>query len=126
MKTKEELIKKAYGKWYYSLQNQIDEWGWLFMSVWDLETNYPDLYSSTPFTIYGNKVRPISLSRIEENNGWFKMTSYKDIMKQKPVLVYTNKGNVYEYSHYTAYFGICETEDIIMYKPIDTTKPLFV
>lgn len=60
-----------------------------------------------------------------ENNDWIKINNLNEMPKDYASLlwVYTDKGNIYNYCHYSSWFSISETENITHYKVIQKPKP---
>lgn len=56
-------------------------------------------------------------------DGWIKPKNYSEVIKNIPCFVYTDKGNIYEHGMYMRYSSICETEDVLYYKPILIPEP---
>lgn len=56
-------------------------------------------------------------------DGWIKPENYSEVIDNIPCFVYTDKGNVYDHGVYSSFFSICETEDVLYYKPIPIPKP---
>jgi hypothetical protein len=82
--TKEEVIKAAYGEHWESFSNEVKKCalnndGYIYNSI--LEPK--DLSLETHQYILGFKWRPISLSGIENNNGWIKIEMESDMPKQR-------------------------------------------
>lgn len=80
--TKQERIKDAYGEYWDRVKGFVDKNGW---------TEYPKLGSSKLLIDFGGEYgampdqffcRPSSLKGIEDNNGWIKIESEKDLPKQ--------------------------------------------
>lgn len=59
--------------------------------------------------------RPKSLKGIENNNGWI---VYDGRALDELCLVFTNNGNIYNYSQFKNSFSICEIEKITHYQHI--------
>jgi hypothetical protein len=86
MKTKEEVIKEAYGEYWEQVKSFIDINGWVVyghfkneaLGLKDSEIEITD-YN---YDIYNELWRPKSLQGIENNNGWIKIESEKDLPKE--------------------------------------------
>jgi hypothetical protein len=74
MKTKEDVIKEAYGEFFEVEKENIDTNGW---------TNDSDRhrFNDLEFNEKHSVMRPLSLKGIENNNGWIKIESEADLPK---------------------------------------------
>lgn len=72
MKTKEEIIREAYGEHYDKFKDSIDENGWTEDTIYYFLVCewHPDKWG---------KARPKSLEGIENNNGWKRIESEEDL-----------------------------------------------
>lgn len=109
MKTKEQLIKEAYGEYWETVKDMVDENGWIFhknvvkgfkkyvspfdigfIEIKDDEAEaekiqiHPDSYKSSTLFYW----RPEALRGIETNNGWIKIESEDDLPKDEENLNY--------------------------------------
>lgn len=121
MKTKQEVIKEAYGNHWKTVSENINKNGWITAiddepifvpSIGELEEHPKEFW-----------FRPISLKGIENNNGWRKPKEYIEVVQNSPCWVYTDYNHIYTYETYISYFSICETQKITHYKPIERPKP---
>jgi len=84
MMTKQDKIREAYGIHWEEVKDQVDENGWL-----DGKGNHKGLVGLTMkvYDPYDSKYcywkRPVSLSGIENNNGWIKIESKQDLPSKK-------------------------------------------
>lgn len=76
--TKEEAIKEAYGEYYESTKHRIDENGFDINVHKNCQTVLKEGLS-VDFMVYKDKIRPRCLQGIENNNGWTKIESEKDL-----------------------------------------------
>lgn len=86
--TKQEKIQEAYGEYWKSVKDYVDENGFIIMAisiikevnlVFERKVMY---HSKNTSGAIGMCVRPISLENIENNNGWIKIESEEDLPKQ--------------------------------------------
>lgn len=86
--TKEEKIQQAYGEHWEKVKNFIDKDGWLDARSFYKEETHKGLFGLTMEILdpYDPKYcywkRPVSLSGIENNNGWIKIESDDDLPKE--------------------------------------------
>lgn len=81
---KQEAIKKAYGKYWETVKNYVDENGYLDKQVF---SNYKGItYEEiSPILFLHNTLTtciPLSLQGIENNNGWIRIESEADLPKK--------------------------------------------
>jgi len=88
MEAKQKAIKEAYGEYYESLENYINESG-VFVGetylISDELFEKWDFIASTPPIGKGKLIsgsRPKELRGIENNNGWIKIESESDLPKE--------------------------------------------
>lgn len=127
MKTKEELIKEAWGENYSKdVIMKGRRCGFKIIDNMEYNLNYKggDWYCE-PDTFETIAFMPTSLRQILNNNGWIRIESEDDLPKELigRTFVYTNKGNIYNYSQYIQWFSISETETITHYKIISEINP---
>jgi hypothetical protein len=80
---KEEVIKAAYGEHWKTVKSFVDENGWTELQEEDFGYSaLSDEIEHFDFE-HSNKWRPISLSGIENNNGWIKIEMESDMPKQR-------------------------------------------
>lgn len=132
MKTKEEVIKEAWGELMpvYTYINLTDGWGKSFFNHKEVDYNLFDFIT----TIKGSFIRPKLLQGIEHNNGWIKIESEKDLPKgdygqcfllHNGSIIY---GGFRRYTEETFYFfnasgeGLLENS-VTHYQPIVKPKP---
>lgn len=133
MKAKEDKIREAYGEYWESVKDFVDQNGFIWeYSIFSKTKNnlleniecenkllkYSEVGNSPMFYL-----RPKSLQGIENNNGWLpyigNSIGYLDI-------VYTDKENVYPYAVYVQYSSINELQKITHYQQITCPpKPLY-
>lgn len=124
--TKEEKIKEAYGELFETHSHLIDSAGWLnngdrddYLTMGQTEFLGEFEYINDTF------FRPVSLKGIQDNNGWIKIESKKDLPKsdQMHYLVFS-KNEIKKSS-----FNVHQVEagyqfgEITHYKPIIFDKP---
>jgi len=91
--TKQEAIKLAYGLYFYKHNKQIDENGWIDVSVFKEMGDYGEVFLRGRNEFDDNGLcRPMSLNGIEHNNGWVKIESAEDLPKRNGVYL-TIRGN---------------------------------
>ena len=78
METKEEVIKKAWGKNYEEFKDHIDSDGWARYPHFQKHEMIEDV-RPIEFRSQGTDFRPKSLQGIENNNGWIKIESEEDL-----------------------------------------------
>lgn len=129
MKTKEEVIREAWGDNY---NDQINKNGWLTVGF-NYEYNHNDF--DTIRYLDCVEIRPKSLQGIESNNGWIRIESKKDLPKKScPVFIKDFTGCIseipyYYFKEYKSFKGqntLLKWEDVISYSPIFKPKnPLY-
>lgn len=79
--TKEEKIKEAYGENFDRIKLHIDENGWVDTQIFPCARKGIEFeqYKKRSNTYLGFYNRPKSLKGIENNNGWTKIFSEKDL-----------------------------------------------
>jgi hypothetical protein len=90
MKTKEEVIKDAYGEYWEQIKDNLWKDGWVeeFNVLPEIRKSLSDFcdYKNLRFSQVGNHMirgyRPKSLQGIEDNNGWIKIESENDLPKE--------------------------------------------
>lgn len=80
MKTKKEVIQQAYGEYWDQVKLIVDENGWFDMAYSQQVNNFDPLWNDSDRK--STKIRPKSLSGIENNNGWIKIESESDLPKE--------------------------------------------
>lgn len=76
-----DAFKKAYGKHWEDVKNDIYKMGWIKTSLWI------KLGIKLEFTRGGfNYRRPVCLDGIETNNGWKKIESFQDLPQDEKAL----------------------------------------
>ena len=80
MKTKEEVIATAYGKYWEQVKQNVSEFGWVCRDLLLID-NINDFDTESTFTA-NDTVRPKSLQGIEDNNGWVSINSENDLPKE--------------------------------------------
>lgn len=92
--TKEEKIKEAWGEYY---TGKVDENGWLLINS---EINSSDeLFDRLEINSESYLMRPKSLKSIENNKGWIKIESEKDLPKDEEMYWASNDNYVYSYCY---------------------------
>ena len=83
--TKQEKIQEAYGEYWEAVKDYVDESGWMDLSF-AVRANIGQIGSKTyqfkDLVKNHNKCRILSLSRLEQNNGWIKIESEDDLPKE--------------------------------------------
>lgn len=102
--TKEEVIKEAYKKLEIPFnENIIYDKGWTKIKPLQYESKYEYL-DLLKLTTHVHSIRPKSLQGIENNNGWTKINSEKEIPtdynKELFKLFYWTNGGIYEAEDY--------------------------
>jgi hypothetical protein len=121
--TKEEVIKAAYGEhWEYFKDKQFDDNGYAMFEqnddnhkIWEEITMQEHPYAMRVY-------RPISLSGIENNNGWIKIESEADLPKESCRIWVVDKKNI-ELIHFTNSFYTPIHKTCTHYHPINEPKP---
>jgi len=121
MKTKEEVIKEAYGRFYDECKPNENGW-----TEWTNTARFSDLQ----FDPKRNKMRPLSLNGIETNNGWTVILSEADLPSEKiDCHFFTKEDNEYigKYHPITLEFrtaNLCYGLDFVThYAPIEKKQP---
>lgn len=127
MKTKEDAIKKAYGKYWGSIKEYVRENGWLDRTYFNTQdcVRYEELSSLGVFQHTHYSMRPKSLEGIENNNGWSVIPSIhdKEIEKGQYWVMYLNA-----FIEVAYYDGTMECYkfwklNFTHYQPIEKPKP---
>lgn len=96
MKTKENVIKEAYGEYWESVKDFVNENGWFeydfysqnkskkYKKAFDFVCENIETECNSNVTV----IRPKSLQGIENNNGWIKIQSEEDLPKDEENLDY--------------------------------------
>ena len=100
--TKERKIIEAYGKYWESIKDFVDENGYIIMSIsitrkinLELEREIR-FHSKNTSGVAGMCVRPKTLQGLENNNGWVKIESIEDLPKEKGLkCLFLNKDNMH-------------------------------
>jgi len=74
--TKQEKIQEAYGKYWKTHKEYVNEDGWINQSILSRSD-----FSNLQFNDKFNSMRPLDLMGIENNNGWIKIESEEDLPK---------------------------------------------
>lgn len=94
MKTKEEVIKEAYGSHWDKVKKYVDQNGWLDVDDYYLISNGLNFMQiecdHTKNDVLFNRHRPIELKGLEDNNGWIKIESEEDL---PPLMVSETEAN---------------------------------
>ena len=125
LEAKQEAIKNAYGECWENVKDYVDENGW---------ASYPNVqkhdydFGKLEFKDGCTFLRPESLKGIENNNGWIKIESEKDLPKVSGLYF----GKDYEFGTDMMYFDF-ETkkwedsngylQNVTHYQPIEKPKP---
>ena len=126
LEAKQEAIKNVYGECWEKVKDYVDENGWIDNSI--PKFTFGQLKNLD--LEYKNDVffRPKSLQGIENNNGWIKIESEKDLPKESGLYF----GKDYEFGTDMTFFDFetKEWEDssgyllnITHYQPIEKPKP---
>lgn len=82
--SKQKAIQKAYGEYWDSVKDYIDNNGWINttkFSVFTAPTSMPNNFETNGEMC--RKIRPKSLKGIENNNGWIKIKSKRHFPKNQ-------------------------------------------
>lgn len=94
MKTKQQVIKEAYGQNWNNVKEHIDENGWLnvddFYLISQGKLNFTQIETKEEGLIFQNH-RPVSLSGLESNNGWTKIESEDDLPNYQGTIILIKK-----------------------------------
>lgn len=133
MRTKEEVIKSAWGKNYEEFKEHIDENGWAIYPHFQKHEMVEDV-RPLEFKENGSGFRPKSLSGLEDNNRWIKIESEEDLPKElTECFLYDDDGDILssvlglDYPSlgldYKNEFERFKEEGITHYQPIIKPKP---
>ena len=125
LEAKQEAIKKAYREYWENVKDYVDENGWAsYPNVQKHDYDFGKLEFKDDCTF----LRPESLKGIENNNGWIKIESEKDLPKVSGLYF----GKDYEFGTDMMYFDF-ETkkwedsngylQNVTHYQPIKKPKP---
>lgn len=112
--TKEEIIQEAYGEYWEIHKDKINEDGWINQSILSRAD-----FSSLQFNDKANKMRPLELRGIEDNNGWVQIGDDNLIHFEGDLWGLTQNNEIYFYS--TDEF--IEKGYLTHYQPIIKPKP---
>ena len=132
MKSKEEVIKEAYGAHWETVKDFVDENGWCKYFNFDrVETGIEPILE-----LYIEQIRPYSnwrpksLQGIETNNGWISINSEKDLPSDKiDCHFFTKEDNEYIGKYHPIIFEfrsahLCYGLDFVThYAPIEKKQP---
>jgi len=117
MTAKEHKIKDAYGEYWETIKDFVDENGWCYL--------FPTIKGELEFENTGRDnvcYRPKSLQGIENNNGWVKIESENDLPKKDcDVFVFIN-GRIAQRRFQINISRLWINKSITHYQPI--IKPL--
>lgn len=139
--TKQEKIKEAYGEYWETVKNYVDESG--HCTMYDKSTkvspNFLELGMSREYV--ESKIesgldndsnliwRPKSLQEIDHNNGWIKIESESDFPKETITCWFMSQGESF-LGHYNSDFNIFvfssvlfNVNEVTHYQPIQKPKP---
>ena len=126
--TKQEAIKEAYGEYWEQVKVFVDENGWVFFSddenILRLNFQQKDNISTEKTDVESWKWRPKSLQGIENNNGWIKIESEKDLPEGLGVHFVANLRDVRV--HPATSYQVKELYKVNFathYQPIEKRKP---
>lgn len=136
MKTKEEVIREAWGEYYEIVKDEINDNGWYNFFDLDCTERKRKLWHFENVLMTqseeGHYIRPKSLKGIENNNRWISIKSEEDLPKEKGSywILSINEDAVSTYfngidfvTHYGAYTPLVHT---FYYQPIiKPKKPLY-
>ena len=126
LEAKQETIKNAYGEYWEAVKDFVDENGWIdFLE--DIQRIMYFFHDSDNIEIFKSTWRPKSLQGIENNNGWIKIQSEKDLPNNETVWICANNNRVL-LSSKTVLNWVLKNPDnkITHYKPIEKPlKPLY-
>lgn len=135
MKTKEDIIQEAWVAFGLNNINLIDIDGWLpckeleIMSIYDEhDFEWKEVRNLISSDISWSHYRPKSLKGIENNNGWTKIFSEKDLPKDGHYFVTYKNGNISDLPKESSIVGddYYWVENITHYQPIiKPEKPLY-
>ena len=133
MKTKEEIIKEAWGEYYERVEYNLDVNGYCINTRFlDLKLNkshFDLVYDTTHESFFGDypiiKFRPKSLQGIENNNGWIKINSEDDLPKEGHYWIVTKGGDITDSPKNNDIFNDDNywLSEITHYQPIEKPKP---
>lgn len=119
MKAKEEKIREAYGEYWESVKDFVDENGWIINAI--SITRNVNLEMERWFDGSRMHVRPKSLQGIENNNQWLVFDGIKNI-NNLDCWVFTDKKRTLLLETYLKFSSINEFEKITHFQEIK--KPL--
>ena len=125
MEAKEKFIKKVYGEYFEPLKDFIDENGWCRNRK--ISGFYNQLFHIQFHPTINYWYRPAALKNIENNNGWIRIESEKDLPKddEEYILGILRDGHFAEQGIHNAklmghYF---QNKAISHYRPIEARQP---
>jgi hypothetical protein len=138
--TKEELIKQAYGEYYDSLKNIIDNDGFSRV-IYSFLIGKKDIFEFKKGSFCTDEngittilVRPKSLQLIEDNAGWIPITKESELPKPGSYVFICRNGEISSVIFKVGHFGRFESEFFDLkkmqathYKLVEfpTLKPLY-
>lgn len=134
MKTKEEVIREAYGVCWDQVKEFVDEDGWCSDCQIDLNNKgyntwleYIPADCKEMHIVYGEPeywYRPKSLSGIENNNGWIRIESEEDLPKDSfNYYAFCSNGSVMTFNDFEYYKEYIIPElKVTHYQPIVKPK----
>lgn len=124
--TKQEIIKQAYGEYYEEMKPFINNNGWFDKnSFWNNTFSF-GVYENIDllFTHKEDFMIPTSILNIENNNGWIKIESEKDLPKETGhYWVKRGREISVNYIIVPESFHSCFLANLTHYKPIEKPKP---
>ncbi len=129
MDSKQEAIQKAYGEHWETIKLYVDENGWLNGNSQSNENGYIWNQMYDICEIGHNKIRPKSLSGIENNNGWIKIESEDDLPKETDTYFFIGRITCKIMKDYFTAdskvngFNNCQFNLYSHYQPIQKPKP---
>jgi hypothetical protein len=124
MKTKEQAIQEAYGRFYDAKKHHYSINGWSNPESYTEEEMY-EMMQEIKMEFGEHRCRPKSLEGIENNRGWIRIESEEDLPKDSGFFfVRDNQGDISIVAHRSDNFNAAACFlNFTHYQPIEKPKP---
>ena len=125
---KQKAIQEAYGEYWGKVKDYVNDNGFVWYEILSKLFRLNDLTKEWDYETIGtnNYYRPQSLQGIEDNNGWIKIESEKDLPINKgEVFVMSDMGIMTANSNLLSAKEVCQywMQTVTHYQPIVKPKP---